>query len=557
MSQSTNGKVTTAMTVLTITLIAALAGSFAIVQSLFPWMTIFNRPDPVAHHAHTAQVLDVTSGGPTVAEQALTRALGVAVPELRAGWQEVRPTGGVPGVSFGFGCDPADGLAPVVAQSRSWVQTGASPTYTATGTATGTLDVSARAYPAGGGAVAFEDMTQAVLGCSSASLSTSTSNLGVEVVQVSTTKTTSLVWRRGDVLMVATITSHGQPTSADPVVPALTRLDRSLDAALATTCPDQRAGVEEARRSPYVNRKAFYGNYRVEQVQRQDTGEMTAEARTTDPVVPIPGKHFDAPDESVLPTPPVPALTSGPTSLPVPVPSPTEPKAPAATAKDSVSLKHKIADPTGPGCGWAFTGQSAPTFDATTADAAFAQEAATAQAAMAQAWSRWQDAKVAYYAAYAKYATKATAYQTYAAQVEQVRAAWAVVDQARAQYHAALQTYTKAVAALAQWKADRAQARAAYKAAVALCRTQVPPGPTQPTPTSPSGTPTSPVDPTVPVTPTVPTATASSTPTVPPMVCPAPRPKILDATAPTVPASPVPDPAAQLPVPVSSGSVQP
>ena len=183
-----------ALVALTTVLVAALAAAFLMVQSVFPWMTVLNpsqaaTSDPVED---TVQVVDVTTGGPTSAERTLQRVMEVSVPALTR-WHENAGNAVVPGVSFGFGCDPADGLAPVVAESRSWVLPRTDTSSPVTG-----LAVSARAYPAGGGAVAFTGLGQAVLACDAASLYP-TGGLGVEAVQVHAGTSTSLVWRRGRV----------------------------------------------------------------------------------------------------------------------------------------------------------------------------------------------------------------------------------------------------------------------------------------------------------------------------------------------------------------------
>lgn len=544
----TPSKVIAAMFALTATLMVALAGAFVALQSVFPWMTVANPAESTTATRPTVAVpVDVTAGSPTVAERVLTQVMAAGVPgSAIAGWSEVRGSGGVPGVSFGFGCDPTDGLAPVVAQDRAWVQTRAA-TDTSLTRAVGTLSVSARAYPAGAGAAAFEGLHQAVLRCSAASAYPA-SGLGVAALQVRTGSAAAVVWRRGDVLMVGAVTSGNGPGSTTAAMPVFVAFDRALNQALADTCANQDAEAADAARSPYLNRAAFYGHYQNVPVRRpRQSAVLTAEARTTSPVVPVPAPTLPLVPVADLPTPPQPAITQGPTALPAPVALPQPPQAPSKGQVRVVEVRQRVADPDGPGCGWAFTGQVPPAFDADEAQAAFAADARTARRNLTAAWNRWQEAKLVYYDAYADYQSAADRYRRYTRQVAQVRQAWAVVDTARATYYTARDAYLAAVEALAAWEATRAQAREDYRAAQRTCRRQPTP---EPAPEAADPTPTPAPAPT-PTTAPTPTSAPSSDPEPDPEPrrCPAPRPAILDQTPPTVPASPVPAPAAQLPTP--------
>lgn len=546
MSHGTNGtKVTAAMFALSATLVACLTGLFLVIQSAFPWMTVFNQ-----RTAETAAVVDgsnalvdVTAGGPSAAERVITQVMATPVKALQGrGWAEIQATGGVPGVSFGFGCDPTDGLAPVVAEARSWVQTQRNADTSLT-RAVGSLDVSARAYPAGGGAAAFAGLSEAVLRCDDARLFTA-QGVGVEVTGVLASDTAALVWRRGDVLMVGRVTASGGPGSTSANMDVFRAFDAALKKALAETCLDPAAGVDDARRSPYLNRTEFFGNSETIPVKRPKSKTvLAAEARTSDPVVPIPAPRIEMPYVSFLPTPPLPAVTKGPTALPMPVPFPTEPSVPTNAPTHQTGVDRKIDDPDGPGCGWAFTGQVPPNFDAEAASADFAKATKAAKRAMSISWVRWQEAKETYYAAYATYTRATEAYTAYAAEVAEVSQAWAEVESARTAYYADLDAYNAAVAALAQWKSDRDAAKVEFAEAKQECRRlanepdpepedEPSSGPT----TGPSSGPTTSASP-----------SPSPSPTAAPMVCPPVRPLILDAVAPTVPEMPVPAKEAQLP----------
>ena len=546
MPHPSSGKVATAMFAMTCSLIAALAGVFVMTQTVFPWMTVTNRHEaPAAPGAPVSSAVDMTTAGPTVAERTLLRVMRAKSAALSgAGWRETRGTGGVPGVSFGFGCDPTDGLAPVVAQSKSWAFAGQS------------LEVSARAYPAGGGAVAFEGLTQAVLSCADASLY-SGAPVGVESAQILAGRAATLAWRRGDVLMVATTSRESGIAS---VLSGLIEFDAALGRELVEVCANPTSGAGDVFRSPYVKRDEFKGNFTAVRVERDPArGGPRAEDRTTDKVVKVPARTLDVPVLVDLPTPPMPAITQGPGALPTPVAVPVVPAAPTTSATDSAEVSKQVADPDGPGCGWAFTGQVEPPFDVSLAESAFATDVESAKKAMSASWRRWQTAKVAYFADYATYSRQARKYKSYAAEVELVRTAWAMVNGARATYYAALADYDAAMEAFKQWAIDRAAAKASFRDAKQVCAT--PPPAEAPTlkPPAPTASPTAaPSAPTASPTaaPTAsPTATSSPpappSPTGPSMICPPIRPTILARQPPTVPASPRPAPEAQLPTPTT------
>lgn len=557
-----SGKVPMAMFAMTCALVAALAATFVMAQSMFPWMTVVNQraattqPGPA-----TAIAADVTDGTATVAERTVRRVISIRAKALTtAGWRETAAPTGVPGVSFGFGCDPTDGLAPVVAQTRAWTSSGRA------------LEVSARAYSAGGGAAAFQGVTDAVLRCESASLF-SGAPVGVESAQVSTNKSTALMWRRGDVLMVATVTGS---TSLSDVVPGAIEFDEALAAELDAVCADPASGVQDVFRSPYLGRDGFKGHFEKVRVKREkQPPRLRAENRSDAEPVKVPSRTLRLPTIEFLPSPPVPAITDGPAVLPAPVAYPQSPTAPAGDPGNDTQVDRQVADPDGPGCGWAFTGQVEPPFDAESADSAYAVQVEDAKATLATAWRRWQAARATYFEEYATYRNRAARYRNYAADVEQARAVWTVVEEARTVYYAAVVEYEAALAAFEQWAQDVMTAKVEFKAAKKACRVWEaeqaaaelvsPRAPTKiPTPTAtPTATPTTTPSETPTTTPTAPPTKPTKTPTptpstttpspteepTPTMVCPPVRPVILDSMPPLIPAPPTPAPQAQLPMP--------
>jgi hypothetical protein len=203
----------------------------------------------------------------------------------------------------------------------------------------------------------------------------------------------------------------------------------------------------------------------------------------------------------------------------------------------------QIDDARGPGCGWAFTGQVAPVFDAVKAEGDFVIARKRAERRMAASWVAWQDAKFAYYADHAQYRADARAYRAYAEGVAVVSAAWAVVESARASYFAAVAEYEAAVEVAEVFEVDRLLARETFRVERAACAERA----NEPAP-APTPTPT-------------PTPDGSGKgkggdkssevvepeETLPAMVCPPVRPDILSQERPGVPPVPVPSDEAQLP----------
>jgi hypothetical protein len=270
-------------------------------------------------------------------------------------------------------------------------------------------------------------------------------------------------------------------------------------------------------RSPWVEREAFAG--------------LTAPVRVT--VAPSP-----------TPVPPV-GVTPVPTTwTPTPLPSTSFPQRPAdpiwpsdlptggiaspvapvvlLPAPTLSVVPSRLDDPVGPGCGWSFTGQSAPPFDPAT-EAVLAQGRVTqATENLAAAQAAWQASIVGYWQAVAAYSAQATSYTAYAAGVRDVAVAWDRITAARQAYADAVTAYNAVLAAREQFFLDQAAAQAAYDSEVAVCQA-----------ISPSATPTDTATPTLTPSPTDTPVTAQCPPTVPP---------ILGQLPPTIPPLPTPPP---------------
>ncbi|QWC84546.1 hypothetical protein KLP28_13360 [Nocardioidaceae bacterium] len=467
--------------------------------------------------------------GSTPAEEVVRQAAAFTPRALaRKPWRETSSSTGVSDIGLAFGCSPPDKPTAMVGRSRSWVaSTGPLPTDVA-----GTVSVSVRAYGAGGGGLALAQLSGAVSSCAS-TYETSAPEVGVESFGFASSDLSTLVWRRGDVLVSMAFQQSGGPGSLDAVTPWANAYDKRLRALLATTCAAQRAPVNASVRSPHLEPGRYEGR-RDFHVVRLDVpaGWETAEEMTTAPTIPIPGPDLGLPEQPYRPYPP--AAPIFPASLPSEVVRPALPTAPEP-APEQAKAGEPVPDPVGPGCGWDFTGQAAPRFDAERAERIYLERRAEVQRSLRQQWRTWQEEQADYWEAYDAYESQAPAYLAYVEDASAVAAAWAEIQAERDAYASALAAREAAIEARKQFFIDQRRAQRRYDAAVVECRQQ-PPAPA-PSPDQPGGNgngqgngggnngpsrgnqqPTQPTGPT----------------------CPPERPSILDEDPPTIPPEPTP-----------------
>jgi hypothetical protein len=399
--------------------------------------------------------------------------------------------------------------------------------------------VTVAAYAAGAGAVALREWTTLLGSCTGGSVYRyAATGPGVDAVIAGIGATagrppaSALVWRRGDVVVTVTV------PSSDPsgLASIAATMDAVVVSAVAGTCADVSSTFADAVRSPWIANVDFTGLTVPVPVSVSPSPVPTPAG-----VTPVPSGWTADP----LPTVSLPARPLDPvwpSDLPTPVAqpvAPTEPS-PAATA---TTVPSRAPDPTGPGCGWAFTGMTPPPYDE-------AQEAAAAQALAEQAQSQLASSQQLYGASVAAfwqqvpvYQQQAAAFVAYADAVRVVATAWDSITAQRAAYQQAVSAYDAAVQAHDQFVSAQAAAQSAYDAAVATCASQpVPPtGTPTDTPTGPPTDSSSPGDTTGPVDTTAPTGGATPTPPVG-NGCPPAVPPILTQTAPTLPPVPTPPP---------------
>ena len=369
------------------------------------------------------------------------------------------------------------------------------------------VTVTATAYGPGAGAPALDAMLVARQECVGQTRVTASSGLGVQTLRAARTKgavdTRSVMFRRGDV--VVSVSGTGRPVPED----AAADLDRRLAQLLAPLCADQDSTTADFARSPLITRTAFTG------LQVPRGVDLPAQGTPLPDLAP---PHAGTPLPPVTtPTPPQPPYW--PERAPDPVPSPTEPQQPTPYPVQTSYLA-PAPDERGPGCGWAFTGTIAPTYDEQAAAATQEQRRKAAVTAMQAAVAAYPAAVRAYEQAWQRYQREAQAYTDYAVAAQQVESAWATIRAQQETYRVALEGYQQALAAYDAETRRREDLATAYASAVAACATTVPPPSTDPAQPSPA-----------------PSATSVPAPTCPPARDPA-----LDLPPPASPTSPSPPP---------------
>jgi len=380
------------------------------------------------------------------------------------------------------------------------------------------------AYAAGVGAVAMRDWSARLSACAGARVTvlpvlapSPDAFLATLLPDAGRPGAAALFWRRGDVVaIVATASPDGRG------LPALaTRADPALAAALVGVGANPASTVADGVRSPWLARDQFTGLASPIPVTTKPSPTPAPPAGVT----PVPATWSPAPLPSVS-IPVRPADPVWPADLPSGFASPVPPS-PLAPAPVQSLVPSRLDDPVGPGCGWAFTGQVAPPFDAAT-EAVLAQtRVAQAKQDLAAAQQAWQTEVVQYWQAVADYRAAAAAYTAYDAAVGQVARAWDRISAQRQAYADAVTAYNLAVDARQQFLLDQAAAQTAYDQAVAAC----PPVAGTPAP-SDASTPSAAPTPTAPA--------PSGEPATP--GCPPPVPAILQETPPAVPPLPTPPP---------------
>ena len=405
-------------------------------------------------------------------------------PQLKAG--KVSAT-----VSDPFGLACLDPMAWSSARSRSL------------GSEAGDARFTAVVYPAGGGGAAFQQVAEAARACGQQAQENGFGVQGLDWVKGSSAVR---VIRRGDVLAVVS----SSPAKLLPGEEWTTGLDDRMADLVGLECLVTDAPAADALRNPFIDAETFTGRTVSDQVPFPTVDLTRAEDVATDPVVPLDQTPPPLPTEVERPEPLDPAPTALP-DLPAEVARPEAPTPPSEPNLDG-TVARSIADPEGPGCGWSYTGQAAPEFDAGAAERAHEQAVKAERERLVDEAVAFEQAKVNFYRAWSEHLSAVAAYEAYVTELSTVLAQWQEVAEARATFVAAFEEYRASVRANEEFQARQTQARATYEAAVQRCLEL------------------SPLE-----------------LLLPDSGCPVERPAILDEAAPTVLPRPVASPQAQLP----------
>lgn len=477
------------------------------------WSALHTEPTRAAAAPVAASVID---WGHTPAADAVRGALA-AIP---AGWTRRGDQLASVTPPFPLTCDPAT----------------VRPSYSASQQYNNGTTVVVASYTAGAGAVAMSQLRDHAYACAPAGTALTTTavpgagteSFGIRAARGGATSETAVV-RRGDV--IAFVLADGAPAA-----PAAAVVDRALADQLGA-CRNQNSTVADAARSTWTGAQ-FSGLLTDKKVTIGDWAL---------PAVP-PGSDYKAAavpagltqvDEAARPE--VPDFPVWP-ELPAEQKAPVLPAAPAAKATTEATVKVRIADPEGPGCGWAFTGTAAPVFDAAAVSSQNDAKVKDAEDQLDSGASKWSDSVLAYWKDIAAYQKAVASYSRYADALADADKAWAPIRAAWSDYRSKKADYDAAVAARDDFQRRKGEAQKAYDAAVQVCSAPDPVPSGTPSPSSPA--PSSPAQ----QAPASPHPSATPAPTIAPAAfvvpkseragCPPSKPVILSQDAPSVPQEP-------------------
>lgn len=359
----------------------------------------------------------------------------------------------------------------------------------------------------------------------------------------------SSVWQRGDVILSVS------GASLDKVKALVGQYDKEIQGILEGVCLSLDVASNDAERSPYYSPESYTGwnkGRKVELSTRKTglhPGMLSSAEGVSGNGLPL-GKvrrklgyeeTITVPSWSLV-TPPEEPLPPFEGSLPKPVSEPgLVPESPQKRPT-SVIIPERIKDLEGPGCGWAFTGQSSPLWDDAREKARANDEASKAQKELQADYKAYLAEKAEYLDAWTAYYDAVMTYRKYAKEVKAVDEQWEELNEKRQTYKALLDAYWKSVEVNEKFQKDQEVAQETYDENLLACLSQPDkPVPTETAPPVPEEEVTTPPDSTP--TPPEPESTVppedKTEPEVPKLKCPPKRPSILDKEAPDI--LPVPD----------------
>lgn len=342
-------------------------------------------------------------------------------------------------------------LAPPVQVSGCSVPTGSALLAANTSAGSGVTTV-VQVYGAGQGASQFADAVKALSGCTSVSDSHSDSG-DAEVFP------DGFLLSMGDA--VIGVTAPDQATS-DRLLSWYE--DRMSSTLTSSGCASLASSPADATRSPFYNPGAYTGLTHTDEVATGvDVSNLPSIPQSSVSMVDIADRTVTQP-EAPLPSgfPVVPTAVSQPTSVPVPV----------STQSSSAFTQHavyRVADVTGPGCGWAWSGQGSPVVDQAALDTARTEALRKARVAADAAATSYVQGVLSYARAAVVVSPAIDAWNTYANKVNQVHSSWQWLDNQRDALYPSWTSYVEAHNAWLTFPTRQQQAQQQYQTEVAAC----------------------------------------------------------------------------------------
>ncbi len=247
----------------------------------------------------------------------------------------------------------------------------------------------------------------------------------------------TLRWSVGDI----TLSLTGVDVPVDDA--SIKRWSRRAATLLQPICADLTPSVKDARRSPWRDPEKYQGLYDQVTVGA-DLPEVPEELPPNQP-------RLRGLTQVQRPDPPD-GVPYWPESLPAKVALPEQPVRPKEPdTKRRVTFQ--VPDPTGPGCGWAFTASPTPEFSQAESDAQRDERVAVTTQQLNDELSQWAAEESQWRSAIPGYYTAALAYRDYAKDVAAVSKAWDAIRADWSRYYALVAQRQQAIAQRAEWVA--------------------------------------------------------------------------------------------------------
>lgn len=247
----------------------------------------------------------------------------------------------------------------------------------------------------------------------------------------------TLRWSVGDI----TLSLTGVDVPVDDA--SIKRWSRLAATLLQPICADLTPSVKDARRSPWRDPDKYQGLYDQVTVGA-DLPEVLEELPPNQP-------RLRGLTQVQRPDPPD-GVPYWPESLPAKVALPEQPVRPKEPATKR-RVTFQVPDPTGPGCGWAFTASPTPEFSQAESDGQRDERVALTTQQLNDELSQWAAEESQWRSAIPGYYTAALAYRDYAKDVAAVSKAWDAIRADWSRYYALVAQRQQAIAQRAEWVA--------------------------------------------------------------------------------------------------------